>query len=431
MGRFKNTSFLTGLMIFYALSTLISTAVMSLGFGVLVLLFLITPDLKLRCIELWQNRLTRQYLLVSLLLFSVLFLSTVIAAGRNPPLYNHPLDVKIFQECKKLIYLFTPLMVVSIFSRLPQDTVWKVLKSYWIFLGFLVVIGVIQFFTGWPRSQGLPNGNSAAVLFMGLSLSVSSVLSLAAFPLFSLTISKIRKKYIEPLTLDKIRTWLWLVLSLGLMTIIFLTFSRMSWFTLPVGVFILILIYFGRKIFFKTVFMGCLVLGLALFSSPIFRDRALSKGGYQDRIELWRGHFGLFLDHPWIGVGFRQNAKLVETVVRSQYAAKNQKPPIEFFGSHAHNNWIEILASAGLMGFISFLVWNVYLFSSLFKGYRTNKYSWWFLGFVIGFFVFHLNGLTQVNFWDSKVLHTLMFLTGVSFVLLSDGIQKNIPNFKS
>ncbi len=412
-----NPSVATVLIIAYTLSTLVSTAVMSVGFGVLVLTFLLLPNLGSRLRKIWHTPITRQYFIVSLILFSVLLLSSVVALLRDPPLYNHPLEVKLFQECKKLIYLFTPLMFFSVLDGLKTNGVWKVLKSYWLFLGFLGVIGVIQFFTGWPRAQLLPHGNSAAVLFMGLSLSVSSVLSLASFPLFSYGIERLTKKDQLPKELAHFPTSLMTFISLGMVLIIMLTFSRMSWLTLPIGLCVL----FARRIKPK-VFIGVLVLvgvlcAVAFYNSPSVKLRVTSRAGITDRLELWKGHLDLFKAEPILGVGFRQNSKLAETVVRAKYAAKNEPVPPEFFGSHAHNNWIEILAGAGLLGFVSFLLWNLFLLRMIWQGTRLAAYHWWFVGMGIGFLVFHLNGLTQVNFWDSKVLHTLMFLTGVSLFL--------------
>jgi len=416
-----NISILMGMMILYALSTLVSTAVMSVGFGVLVLAFLFTPRFTDRMKEIWQTPLTKQYFLITSTLIGVLLFSTVVALLRDPPLYDHALDVNFFQECKKLVYLFTPLMVFSVFNHSPPKAPWNVLRLYWYFLGFLVVIGVIQFFTGWPRAQGLPYGNFAAVLFMGLSLSVSSVLSLALFPVFSYWLSSVKisnkatssDRFFSPALAGAI--------SLGLCVVVFLTFSRMSWITLPIGVLVLLLASLGRRFFYTAMIVIALVLGGTFFSSQSFRARVMSKGGYVDRIELWKGHLQLFTDHPVLGVGFRQNSKLAETVVRETHKKNNQPVPPEFFGSHAHNNMIEVLAGAGSFGFLAFLMWNLWVIQMLWRGCKSSIHGWWFLGGLIGFLVFHLNGLTQVNFWDSKVLHTLMFFLGVSIYLSIQG----------
>jgi O-antigen ligase len=83
---------------------------------------------------------------------------------------------------------------------------------------------------------------------------------------------------------------------------------------------------------------------------------------------------------------------------------------------HAHNNFLEILGGTGLFGALAWLAWWAGVLVLAWRARKISEPTQFALGVLAAFFVFHLNGLTQVNFWEAKVLHQLTFV--IAWVLL-------------
>jgi O-antigen ligase len=114
------------------------------------------------------------------------------------------------------------------------------------------------------------------------------------------------------------------------------------------------------------------------------------------RTRLWHAQWEIFKDHPWIGVGYNNNERLAKTYVDRLYPSRSDN----FYG-HAHNTPLQILATTGLLGSIAYLwLWGT-IFWSLYQ-----KRSW---GLIAAFVGFQIQGLTQWNFGDAEVVHSLMF----------------------
>ncbi len=135
--------------------------------------------------------------------------------------------------------------------------------------------------------------------------------------------------------------------------------------------------------------------------------------GFATRVLLWRTNWELFLHRPLLGVGLRLNHPLA-----GQYLAAKH-PEQSFFIGHAHNNILDILAGTGLVGITVWLFWwgHLLLICARLICARRVRYAenlerenWHFShGIFCSWIVFHLNGLSQVNFWEGKVQHQLMW----------------------
>ena len=80
------------------------------------------------------------------------------------------------------------------------------------------------------------------------------------------------------------------------------------------------------------------------------------------------------------------------------------------FVGHAHNNLLEMLGGTGIIGTLTWILWTLWIFKMSLETAR-HKDPWgdaaW--GFFCAWIVFQINGLTQVNFWEGKVLHQMMW----------------------
>ena len=189
-------------------------------------------------------------------------------------------------------------------------------------------------------------------------------------------------------------------LALGLALVMFYaTFSRTLWIALPVGI-----CFFAWKVLDskkRWLFLGGVVILLIAASfHPVISTRVRDSFSFTTRADLWRANFEFFVRRPFTGIGWHHNLQM-----SAAYFMVNGYKAGTFVG-HAHNLYLEIIASTGLFGLGGFIVWiAVFL--------KNSRQTVWSLGLKAAMLVFLINGITQVNFWESKVLHQLMWVSSL------------------
>ena len=195
---------------------------------------------------------------------------------------------------------------------------------------------------------------------------------------------------------------------------LFFSFTRSSWLGMVTSG-VLIVLLARKKLIFP--FAAVLVLLLIIMPRP-YRERAYSifDPHYRtnvQRIELWKGGWAIFKDHPVTGVGTTDLAKIYE---------RYKPPEAKFVFGHMHNDFLQIAVTMGMIGLAAFLF-------LLFSFYRVMVGNLLALpppleravvvssiGALSGFIV---NGLFEWNFGDSEVVTLLYILVGfnVAFYL--------------
>lgn len=104
----------------------------------------------------------------------------------------------------------------------------------------------------------------------------------------------------------------------------------------------------------------------------------------------------MFKDHPVLGVGLGQ--------YKDNYQQRYILPQAtEKYLGHAHNNFMQMLAGNGIVGFIGFVVMLAYIIGSNFLDFLCKRcpYS---LIIASSTFALELQGLTEYNFGNSAVM---------------------------
>ncbi len=174
--------------------------------------------------------------------------------------------------------------------------------------------------------------------------------------------------------------------------------------------------YVSRKALFSILIIGAIAFGTLYSSNPGFRERldsiwASNYTSNTDRQDLWRANLEMLSDHPWIGIGWNQN----EVRIGEYY---ERLGITNSFGGHAHNNYLQILATTGMLGFIFYML---FIIGFLLLTHRlwsdVPKSHYWHKVFVLGALgsqiSLHAGGLTQWNFGDAEVNHFLIFVLSV------------------
>ncbi|MGZ3699715.1 MAG: O-antigen ligase family protein, partial [Bdellovibrionota bacterium] len=190
---------------------------------------------------------------------------------------------------------------------------------------------------------------------------------------------------------------------------LFATFSRTLWAALPLGLFIALGRYVSRARYAVLV-AAAVVAGLVAFQIPQIHGRLLMGGGTSERMTLWRVNWQFFELRPVFGIGWRKAQELTAYYFEEKFPTTWK----DLFIGHAHNNLLEMLSGTGIVGT---LIWLAWCFLVLRLAWRLSRgrsvradVAW---GLFCAFVVLHLNGLTQANFWEGKVLHQIMWAAGL------------------
>jgi O-antigen ligase len=169
----------------------------------------------------------------------------------------------------------------------------------------------------------------------------------------------------------------------------------------------------GRRVI-ALVFALIVAVGLAVAAAPELRAEAAhmfgSGGENAGRVEIYAANLDIIHDHPVFGLGFGR--------YQADAAPYYDRHPGADRRSHAHNDFLQIAAEAGLTGLAAFgLLWAVVLrrgAEAIRRAgdpvVRATAAGGW--AGVVGFLV---GGLTQYNFGDAEVV--IAMWTAVALML--------------
>ena len=206
-----------------------------------------------------------------------------------------------------------------------------------------------------------------------------------------------------------------LIISLFTAGGIIVSLSRGVWISIIIACIITLLIYNSwRAVYFIVSLLLVCTIVLSLY--PDFRERAesivtsvysekrMESTGY--RLELWKGSFLLFKDHPIFGVGTWNFQSAIDT-----YIQKGILKPIPD-KMHAHNIYLHALATRGIIGFL--LTISLLIVSFLWGKMEVRCY-----GGIGGYIIILITvlacigGLTEINLDINQILATQCLAIGL------------------
>jgi O-antigen ligase len=280
------------------------------------------------------------------------------------------------------------------------------LRAWIICFGLISAVGVVQFFTGLPRAQPNPllPGYFHPVLFLGHHLSVASIW---IFPFFCALELLVNREFRARVGL---RLWFLVPAVVCAAFVLVFAYSRTLWVALPVGLVVWSLLRLPRRVVVGLT-AALLVCGAVFSQLPVIQTRLHTEMGVGDRIELWKANWAFFVARPLFGVGFGKNQGLSYDYFRSIHPGQT-----DFFVGHAHNIYLELLAGTGLAGLLAWLAWIGGVFAALLRAIRAPGTLSFAGAAFAAWVVFLVNGATQVNFWEGKVLHQCMWMAGMGLL---------------
>jgi O-antigen ligase len=187
----------------------------------------------------------------------------------------------------------------------------------------------------------------------------------------------------------------WAINLFGLYT----TYTRGAW----LAFFIALPFYFiksSKKIFFILVFTFA-ILGSGLYL--IAGKNVIRPQSDIERVSQWKAAYKGFTERPVLGLGY------LNFMSQSVAIKKRHHIEADYYSGHAHNNYLEMLADTGVLGFVFFVIWQIFWFMELFK--RKDFLSYLLLPLIVTFIV---GGLTQATFTLGGNLILSMSLYAIS-----------------
>ncbi len=311
--------------------------------------------------------------------------------------------LSVFQDFGKLWYYPFGLVLTLLFRMVNPLRQTQVYQAWLVTSVLIAVWAPVQFVSGVPGNQAIPElpGFFHARGLSGHHLSAASIF---IFPLFAwLGLARFFS-----LRAGRSRTAVWVARAsaLAVIVLLFLGWSRMLWVALPLGLF-LFFVGRNRKAWLPTLMTAAVGL-IGAFQLPFIHDRITSSLGVGTRFNLWHLNWGFFLERPILGVGWRKTSEVLSLWYQSIGVSDLQSQ----FISHAHNMGIELLSGTGVAGFLAWFGFNFAIFRFLLNSFRSSsvllvrELSW---ALFCAWTTLLLNGLTQVNFWEGKVQHQMMW----------------------
>jgi O-antigen ligase len=341
-------------------------------------------------------------------------------------------DEKIFRELRffnyAVIFYFAAEIVSRIFA-VNHDEAFTGLKRLFLFLIFyaavikvrdkktvfvmlfinifvLSLISVYELYEYVTRFEILIQEidfSEIRIDYLNYPLTAGEIKMLSLFSILPLFFSK------EKFFVKKIYLFL---ISLPVIISMLLTQSRNVFLAVAVCLFIYG-IFLNRK--FLLGFIISIIL-LWIFSPHQVKNRFESifdpaHPSNETRFIIWEVGWQVFKDHPVTGVG---DSKLNE--VYKLY----KEPERHGEATHFHNNFLMMLVTAGIPGFIAYLLMFIILFILMIKIY-SKRYGenekLLIFGSILVMISFQITGFFEWNFGDHEVMTVFFFLISVPFIL--------------
>ncbi|HML34135.1 O-antigen ligase family protein [Sporomusa sphaeroides] len=197
------------------------------------------------------------------------------------------------------------------------------------------------------------------------------------------------------------RRYLLFVLTFSVIAMLF-NGTRIIWIAVSVLLPLLLILYYQSiKKVFPYIVVSLILVGILVSSVPLLHTRVvtLTDMSYQsnsERVLMWKSAWAMFCDHPLTGVGLGQYPYYYQTEYMSPLAK-------EIHQRHAHNNFLQMLAETGLIGFTAYCLMMgsilYYSFSDWLHSRDTSSLMFFAATLGVG-----IQSLTDFNFGLNKMM---------------------------
>ena len=337
----------------------------------------------------------------SLALFAVIFFA-IISILFAPDITNK------FKQITKLKYMLIGVLAIypfkELFKSITQKQIKKMTNTFLSLIAIGNVVGIYALYSGYHplRMKDASDGLRAAGMY-GMAITYGYGIELILILMLSLAF--LFRKKIKSIS----NPWIFYISFSTTILGFYFAFARGAMLAL---IFSIPFIFFktNKKAFVGLLASGALLLSIILvlvFNGQHEGNRFLLKAKTTSnmiRLSQLEAAYAGFLEKPLTGWGYRNFESNAYDIKK-----RNGIDFAKFYG-HAHNNYLEFLASTGIFGFVSFFCFVLFWVIDMFR--RDDDLGKILLPFVISFAI---SGLFQNTINDAENMFVIMFLYTVSY----------------
>ncbi len=287
-----------------------------------------------------------------------------------------PYSQKPARELIETIHPILYLLIAFFLARSPE--IRSKLPSKMTFLNITVVIvgcyGIWQHWSGVDWAHGwnavLPRGRTVYGQYR-ISGFFGHPLSFGYLYLFLLPFTAL--PFLNSLQQKRIN-WFHLIPFILCNLNIYFTLSRTALVVMVIEALIIISLIKKRYVLYLFIAASIVFFNL-YFTHTAFRLRVhqmnpvTAKKNEFDRINFWKVHFQIFLDHPILGAGANNSKYLFNEYYKKYTKNTRRKYP-------AHNIYLQTLADSGALGFLSLMTLFFIFIWDYFKIKKGSQFPW-------------------------------------------------------
>lgn len=142
-----------------------------------------------------------------------------------------------------------------------------------------------------------------------------------------------------------------------LLASIFLTFTRGIWVALMASSVVILFLYRLKHMVFLVLFLTAMATAFSFTDFKFLKERVQNATfvGNKARMDLLKVNWQIFKEYPVLGIGYGENLRRN----REYWDRPEWNKPSDYITSHAHNQFLNVLATTGILGFIFFMIFYV------------------------------------------------------------------------
>lgn len=409
----QNTKLLVTALILSALTIYGSMAIMSIGAGFAFFVWLIIN--KNDFIHALQSTFIKNPIFYPTLALTIICSASLLRAyATNLEFMGMQPQISLTKDLSKLWHLWFPMILASLMVHAGPRGQKIAIKAWLLGSVVAVILGIIQYYVPVVKPMPIPDPGLQdrfhATGLAGFHLSYASIMVFPTMVALSAVFSFIRRKHYKFLAISLVGLFLLIISGI-------FTYSKIYWVALPLAMIAVVILRLKGKL--RALAIATIAAMTILLSfHPAVKQRFGGIGTINDRLMLWDANIAMIKEYPLLGVGWHHNSELSGAYYRSEgIKALYSHINVQAFESHAHNNALDQWSSTGTLGLLAFLWWNavvILLTAKLARSGGTALSRMIGVGLLAAWIGFHINGITQTNFWDSKVMHQIAWVTALS-----------------
>jgi O-antigen ligase len=299
------------------------------------------------------------------------------------------------------VFLFAGFVVTIIFIRDLEDLK-TILTVLFLFTAFISCLELVKYYIDYSVHSNVPFYEQR-IQYYGYPITNAEIKMLILLLIFSLILLK------EKFVFNKY--WLALI-AVPILLSLYFTESRNAFLGLFLG---LVTLGVLKNKYFLAGIIVLVILFLVAAPYPL-KERMMSivdfnQTSIKSRFVMWETGTKIIKDYPIFGIGDTDIIKVYKNYKAIQFHGE---------GSHLHNNFFQVTATIGIVGFITWLALMIYLFIRQIKIFILTKKSALLNALaatsIACMIAFQISGLTEWNFGDFEFAAVLWFMLALAFL---------------